>query len=349
MLDERWAEFEEKSFHSSLTPGVKEAIKRSINAATKTYRYVLPTQLLAKAVDASLDCRSVQADSGLERSFDARSICHKVIVPFDRLNHNVLGGSTEPYVNNPLRIPAILKSQRKAQKNPNEFDDLCLVLDYAQEHPGIVLTLLDEVLHAMEQRMTEVSISYPLPNRTSLEQTQGVIFEYLKERTGGLRLQVVAVALFRCIGESFKLFNSVRSASINAADASTGSVADLECLDSEGNIVLAVEVKDQQLELRHVQDKLPGIRSKGIKEFIFLVQGNVFQEHEREIHEKIRNQFVTGQNLYICELHAFLGACLVLLGESGRRLLLRYIGEELERVKADLKHRKAWQEALSAI
>src|SRR5579863_2057347 len=86
---------------------ISEAISRSIDSATKTYRYVLPTQLLAKLVDADLDCRCIQVGSGLKNSFDARSVCHEVIVPFDRENHGVLGGSAEPYLNNPLRIPAI--------------------------------------------------------------------------------------------------------------------------------------------------------------------------------------------------------------------------------------------------
>src|SRR3989304_270836 len=89
LLDERWRsaiQLEGSSSSSSLPQNIIEAINRSINASSKTYRYVLPTHLLAKAVDPSLDCRSVQAGSGLGGSFDARSICHKVIVPFDRLN-----------------------------------------------------------------------------------------------------------------------------------------------------------------------------------------------------------------------------------------------------------------------
>lgn len=80
---------------------IRDAIKRSVNSKGKTYRYVLPTQLIAKAVNPTLDCRSVQATSGLNGAFDARSVCDEVIVPFDRDNENVLGGSTEPYANVP--------------------------------------------------------------------------------------------------------------------------------------------------------------------------------------------------------------------------------------------------------
>ena len=87
---------------------IQEAIQNSINSTTKSYRYVLPTQLLAKLIDNTLDCRCIQESSNLSGSFDARSFCKKVTVPFDRENHSVLGGSGDPYVNNPLRISAII-------------------------------------------------------------------------------------------------------------------------------------------------------------------------------------------------------------------------------------------------
>jgi len=88
-------------------PVLVNAIKDSINSATKSYRYVLPTQLVAKLADPSVDCRAVQASYAVKGAFDARSIAQKVVVPFERDNAKVLGGSPEPYVNNPLRVPAV--------------------------------------------------------------------------------------------------------------------------------------------------------------------------------------------------------------------------------------------------
>jgi hypothetical protein len=75
---------------------IRDAIIRSINSKTKTYRYVLPTQLLAKATDSALDCRTIQANAQMIGAFDARSVCQDVIVPFDRATESVLGGSAEP-------------------------------------------------------------------------------------------------------------------------------------------------------------------------------------------------------------------------------------------------------------
>lgn len=334
---------------SGIDVAIRDAIHRSINSKTKTYRYVLPTQLLAKLARPHLDCRSVQASSGLANSFDARSICHGVVVPFDRENNNVLGGSSEPYLNNPLRIPAIGPAVRQAQKDKDGFDDLMKVLDYAQDNPQQLLQLVREVLVAIKERLAGVSVTYPVPNRASLQQTHATLRDFLGDRTGGLRLQAVAVAIFRVIGTRFNLFTEVRSGNVNAADASTRSAADLECIDDAGEIVMAVEVKDRQLELRQVQDKLPAAREKGIRELLFLVQGGTTSDDTQSVADTIAREFVTGQNLYVLEWDEFIGSCLVLFGEAGRRGFLQQVGKELDKQKADIGHRRKWATLLGTI
>jgi hypothetical protein len=328
---------------------IRDAIRRSINSKTKTYRYVLPTQLLSKLARPELDCRSVQAGSGLAGSFDARSICHGVVVPFDRENNNVLGGSSEPYLNNPLRIPAIRPAARKAQKDKDGFDDLMKVLDYAQDHPEHLVGLVREVLTAIKDRLAEVSVAYPVPNRASLQQTHATLRDFLSDRTGGLQLQAVAVAIFRVIGSRFNLFTEVQSSNVNSADASTRSAADLECIDDAGEIVMAVEVKDRQLELRQVQDKLPAVREKGIRELLFLVQGGTSIDGSQSVSDTIAREFVTGQNVYVLEWDDFIGSCLVLFGEAGRREFLQQVGKELDKQKADISHRRKWATLLGTI
>jgi hypothetical protein len=318
------------------------AVRRSINSKTQTYRYVLPTQLLAKLVDGELDCRCIQAGSGLKKAFDARSLCHKVIVEFDRNNNNVLGGSAEPYLNNPLRIQAILPKARNSQRDKAGFDDLRLVLDYAQKQPSSIGSLVHAVLLAIRDRLAAVSVAYPVPNRLSVKQTTGVIKKFLAQKTGGLRLQIVTLALFLTVGRRFGLFDDVRSANINAADIATGSAADMECLDADGAVMLAVEVKDRQLRLTDAQSKLLTARSKSIRELLFIVQGGTFPADTAAITQLIDHEFVTGQNLYILEFQGFLDNCLVLFGESGRAEFVRQIGQELEKAKTDIGHRREW-------
>lgn len=353
MLEDRWSIVTDSdaSYTSDfdIPDTVLGAIRDSINSKTKTYRYVLPTQILAKAVAPQLNCLSIQAQAELEGAFDARSLCHKVIVPFDREHSSALGGSKEPYLNNPLRIPSITAKFRVQQKDKTGYDLLRDVLEYAEANPEHAVYLLDYTLVEIYRREHATSLVYPVPNRISFDSARSSIAQFLGARTGGVRLQAVSHSLFSVIGKRFGIFTQVSSHNVNASDTSLDSTADLECKDKDGSIVLSVEVKDQELTLRHVQDKLPGIRSKGITELLFLVSGHIASSDEEQIDDLIGKQFSTGQNVYVVEFFPFLNAILVLLGESGRRKLLKEVGSSLDDQRADYTHRKAWSEMLERL
>lgn len=249
----------------------------------------------------------------------------------------------------PWRETQTRSGLRHALKDKAGFDDLIKVLNYAQERPKELIELVREVLTAIKDRLAEVSVAYPVPNRASLQQTRATLNDFLDDRSGGLRLQAVTVAIFRVIGVRFNLFAEVRSGNVNATDASMSSAADLECVNDSGDIVMAVEVKDRQLELRQVQDKLPGVREKGIRELLFLVQGGIISTEAQSVAETISHEFVTGQNLYVLEWDEFVGSCLVLFGEAGRREVLQEVGKELDFQRADIGHRRKWAALLKTI
>src|SRR5436189_23958 len=118
----------------SLPPEIAIGIRESINSETLTYRYVLPTQILAKLVK-----------------------------------------------------PELFRA----------------------------------ILAAIRERMAQVVLVYPVPNRVSIKQTIQVLERYLSARTHGIRMQAAAAALFRTIGDRHKLFADIRSVNVNASDAST--------------------------------------------------------------------------------------------------------------------------------
>ena len=350
-LAELWAQ---QSAPGESTPldipaDIAGAIEAAVTSRTKTYRYVLPTQLLAKLVDPTLDCRSVQSQCGLTGAFDARSLCHKVIVPFDRANNNVLGGSGEPYVNNPLRIPAFAPAALAAQKDRVGFTSLCRVLDYAEENPRNVERLYVEVLRRIRHQLENTQVQFPAPRRLSKRQCEQALGGFLSERSGGARMQAVCTALFRTLGERLHLFSRVESANVNAADAATGRVADIECFGDDERIVFGAEVKDRELTLRQGEEKTANVREKRIAEFLFLVRAGVSPEEQPAVEERVQREFSQGHNLYIVEFLEFLGTCLVLLGEEGRSVLVQRVGEELNERRADLAHRCAWRDRLQRL
>jgi hypothetical protein len=330
---------------------LREAIARSINSDTKTYRYVLPTQILAKLVDINLDSHSLQAGQGKERAFDARSICSKVIVPFDHNHENVLGGSGDPYVNNPLRGPELSAKYAADKKDKNGWNDLCLVVDAIEANPSpdfhtkVFLQILVEIY----RRMGIITVTYPVPRRTSLLQCLTLADKFLEEVSGGDRLLALCSALFITIGKSFGLWNDVRRAKINAADSASGAVADLECINLNDEIVMAVEVKDRCLTINQVKEKLINLRAENVTEILFLAQDGVQKNDQLDTKALIEREYNSGHNIYVFSFPEFASSSLALIGEEGRRNFLHTVGEELDRYSSDLKHRQAWAALLQNV
>jgi hypothetical protein len=176
ILSKTWSNVVDKlntdSPYDAISKGqVYQAINRCVNSKTKSYRYVLPTQLVAKTASPLLDCRCIQASRGKTGDFDARSVCTKVIVPFDKQNHNVLGGSPEPYVNNPLRVPEVSADYLSQQKDKKGWDDLITVLSAVetQQDPDFTCLVFEQTLIEIYRRMAIVQVMYPVPKHVSLE------------------------------------------------------------------------------------------------------------------------------------------------------------------------------------
>lgn len=329
---------------------LKDAIRRAISSPTKSYRYVLPTQLLAKVAEPSADCRSTQVGKGKANTFDARTFCRRVVVPFERENNDVLGASGDPYVNNPLRVPAVTPEYSEPQRDKQGWEDLCAVLGSVEQQADEAYTtsVLNQVLVEIYRRLAEVRVVYPIPMRISLDDCVELVQQFLGEVSGGDRAQAAASALFLTIGTKFRLFSTVRRSHTNASDIASGQVADIECLSDDDRIVLAVEVKDKALVLREVQDKLPNMRAQGVAELIFLALRGVAEDDAAGIQDLIQREFASGHNLYVIEdFSSFLRMTLALLGEIGRRVFLAAVGRELDEYKSDIRHRRAWADGLA--
>jgi hypothetical protein len=354
ILDAVWNEVSARAAQGAVPdvlddPSLLDAIKNAIRSKIKSYRYVLPTQLVAKLADPSLDCRCLQAKEEVTGAFDARSIADGVLVAFDAANHHVLGGSPEPYVNNPLRVPAVSPTYAKAQKNKQGWSELCRVLAACQKQDDSEFTkaLFTQTLIEIHRRLAEVRVAYPVPLRVSLARTLRLVDEFLAEQSGGDRVQAVACALFLLIGRRFGLYAKVERAVINAADAATGLAADLECTTEEGAPVLAVEVKDKELTVSQLETKLKTARAKKIAEVLFVAQKGVEPGQEAAMVSRIEEEFTRGQNVYVFDLNSLARSVLALMGGKACPAFLELIGEQLEQFRSDIRHRKAWSELLS--
>lgn len=332
----------------TLPPDLVEDIQASVNSRTKTYRYVLPTQVLAKAAVPSLDCRCLQAGRGGEGAFDARSLSHNVIVPFDRQNENVLGGSSEPYANNPVRVAEVTPEHRAAQRNRAGWDALCRVLQALEDtsDPAFTQAVLREVLEVIRGRLEGTAVTYAVPQRVNHPKLLHAVEAYLSERSGGVRLQAVVASLFLTVGKRFHLFANVKSSKPTAADASTGQIADVDCYDAEGDLALAVEVKDRELTITQMSNTVLAARAADLTEVLFISQRGIPQDEAEGASQAIASYFASGQNVYVFPFMEFASGVLALLGEVGRRDFVTRVGQVLEGYQSSLSDRRAWSAVL---
>lgn len=263
---------------------------------------------------------------------------------------SVFGGSPEPYVNNPLRVPEISERFTAQQKDKQGWRDLCYVLDAveARRNRRFTRQVLMQVLAETCDLLQQVAMIYPVPKRISLDRCLLLMERFLAERSGGNRPLALGSALFASLGKRFRLFAEVRRRGINAPDSASGQVADLECLDRSGQIVVAVEIKDQELTVKHISDKLPKARERGVSELFFLVRNGITAVDQTRAQALLDKEFVAGQNLYVFDLLSFSRSALALLSEPGRQEFLRTVGSELDAYGSALTDRQAWAALLSS-
>ena len=315
------------------SPFVEERLSADIecimNGHTKAFKYALLTQTLAKATDPQLYCLALQAGAGIRGAFDARSLCRRVVVPFEQENFsNALGGSSDPYVSKPLRRPEISLDDKVIReiKYPEEWEALYRVLSAIETAPNpqeLATRILRQSLLEVRKQILQLSVSLPIS--ISTEELRNILQEYLSQATLGMGPQAVTYALLKVFNKRTHTFYEVTSASPTTADAPAGRLADIECKDSNGTIRLAVYVT-QRLDRPKLEHELRKCKGKGVTNVLF-----VAHEIAVKLEEAYRETTQYGINVAINRLVDLVLSITVLLNSEMRRELI----EEIRRVLSE--------------
>lgn len=323
---------------------IRESLSEKNN---KSYRYVLPTQLLAKVSDPSLDCRCLQEKADSPGSFDPRSICSKVVSPFERSHwEGVLGRSADPYVNNPLRVEYLDRRDKKSKQKPEMWELLCDIVERVETENSASFTeaCLKQVLKEIYALLQTARILYDVPLRVSLPNVMAAIRLFGAEKSGGDRTLALTTALFQVIGQNLaEADGRIRRGKINESDAASGQAGDIEWTGPSGAPRCLVEVKDKPVTLSDLEEKLVLARAKGFEE-VFFISGRG-QGTDSTLSAHIARDFASGQNVYVFDLAQFAEPLLAVLGEKVRRDFLHLVGAQLDEF-SDAKHRLAWKTTL---
>lgn len=257
-----------------LPTDVREAVVTVINCRRLTYRYMLFVGLLVAVTDKKYHPRCLQMKAKDElaavgrEAFDARSLCKKVVVPFEKLIlKGKLGGSGDPYVSNPARLPMV--SPGNDVKGAYDRQLLGLLYDVLEFANGAGDAVRKKLFaHAYAQVLKRQANEKSLLE-CDVAETTGIdsdaFFDFLEAHTQGVSAVVVLATFFR---QYYGKGTKVVVHPINESGASPKEVGDIDLKFKDGKSY-AVEVKDKpygDVDVNHACEKA---LKAGVRKVIF--------------------------------------------------------------------------------
>lgn len=359
ILEELWNEVEninvedlDKDKMKFVDENLVKKIRSIIRGRTVSFRYALLTQLLAKIVEPNVNALALQAKAsmlGIKGAFNARSFCKKTIVKFEETRlENILGGSNDPYVYNPLRRPLISLDVIGEIKDKKGWRALYEILSEVENKKDIELArrVLKQALLEIRKLQVEVIINLssklPVSKSPTIIELKNVISNFLDTPSEGARPQAIVYALLRVVNKRVKAFKEVRSAKSTVPDKMAGMMADIECVGEDGSVRVAVSVTEHldDEKLREELDK--GIQRKIAKLIITAWEINLSQDALEFLEKRMKQQEI---DIIIMRLIEFIEVFLMLLNGNMRKEFILEIIEVLKEL-GYINHLKDWIEIL---
>lgn len=329
---------------------ISRRIAKILNGNHKTYKYILVNGLLAKATNNSANALALQAGSELNGAFDARSLCHKVLVQFERnFLHNALGGSNEPFLNKPARFPE-LSETNAVRKGKDKEALLSLIhiftyIESAQESNAYLACALQYLNDRIEklQALNESSIKY---NPTLVEVYEFIVRFCGKSFEGETSVLAVAT-LEKLYHSSLKGNYSVVAHKVNQSGASSKEVGDIDIFKG-GIFKYAIEVKDKDFtayDISHAFDKI--IENSGERgQFIFGPNANhVWTDIRPTLKRYARKGFFT----FFMGIFQYSRTMLFKIGTLNKQAFVESLIDSANEINAKVETREWIQELLTKL
>jgi len=258
-------------------------IQRILSGSHKTYKYVLITALLAKATNSEINALALQAGAPVDGPYDARSLCHKVIVPFEReyLNDS-LGGSNEPFLNKPARFTHL--SNTNAVRDGNDrrtLNDLIMVLtsvndnNDAKKYLTFALSILSKIANSRKNLHT-VRIDL----KADLLDAYSFAVKFLEKSFEGETCAIIVAAVEKQFYECIKGNFNVIPHKINESGSSSKEVGDID-IYHEKEYYHSIEVKDKTFTVYDLQHALNKVIDNGGKQGTFIYGPRATYDEEK--------------------------------------------------------------------
>lgn len=309
-------------------------IKEVILGRHKTYRYILLNGILAKSTNGACNPLSIQAGADLIGAFDARSLCHDVIVPIEReILGDRLGASNEPFMNKPARFPSL--SLNNAVRRGRDMEMLRAsynVLSSLTSEDDALIALKDCVywVFKREPRDLEVFLSTKErgeSNSSLLSFSSDVVSLSLE----GESCALLAGAIFEIIAVLTGRSLEVRTHKVNQSGASSKETSDIDVYE-DSVLVLTAEVKDKRFHATDVGHAVSKVISAGLSSLIFIKGPRAILVDDAE--DALKDYWKErGVNIYFVSILEYLAAFASVSSEIEKEVFVHWINKHADSAK----------------
>lgn len=239
---------------------LNDSIATVIAGTHLTFRYVLLTGLLAKATEPKANPLCLQAGAPLKGAYDARSLCHKVIVPHEQeLLAGKLGGSNEPFLNKPARFTHLALGN--AVRKGSDLEALKLVISIlsSQElNKSALPALHDCIYHVLQrpERAATEAVAHAVSAADDSAAIKAMLHAFLSQSHEGETAVIAVGALLKRL-HAAQPGLLVKVHPTNQAGSSSREICDID-ITANGVPLMGVEVKDKnysQHDIAHAVNK----------------------------------------------------------------------------------------------
>lgn len=328
-------------------PKVAQKIQEVLNASQLTYKYILVTNILAKATNPNIHYRAMQAQWDHSGAYNARSLGHDVLVEWEKDHGERLGGSNEPFLNKPARYPSFsMENSYRSEDAHTRLYDLLEQLE-AKTESGEVdpVDILRHTLYEISQLSPNTLDYEPPASNVPYADLRQQVSQYIESSGGGERLAAVTAGVMEVYydhtdGEKWE----IEAEHANVPDEFSKAAGDVEAF-CENELVRAIEVKDKPAERSDIQHAITKARENELPEYLFVV-GRGWQDNieQRAAFDEIDD---TDIELILIEPSDLFGI-LKFVGDGGRRLFVERVGDFLNEMRADEKNKTDWRDIVDS-
>ena len=355
LLRETWEEVnaEEKTEYTD-HPDIRQRLREVLATdkyGTRTFNYILVTNVLAKAVNTDIHALALQDQSELDGSFNSGGLATEVVTDWEKDNGERLGGSNEPRTNSVYYRQSELNRDYEV-RSEELYQSLIEVLTELQT--GVADGTLDPH-NVLRQTLYEVSqleaqtIDPDVSSGVSHAAVDMAVREYLRESGTGERLAAVTAGVLDAqafVPDCREVH--VKTDHVNVADENSNAAGDIELFETEQeeDLLRAAEVKDKPATKSNVQHSISTAAAHGLDEYLYIV-GDGFQS-EQDRQDAVGVIEDAAIELILVSVDDLLG-CLKFQGRVARTRFCESVSGFLNDMRAQAESKSDWERLVESL